>query len=117
MYSHHFLPVIYDVAFVYIPNGSYNLGFSKIIRIIEEIAKRPMNQEDFTQEIVSLFKKKINPKGLAVVVSGVHMCMKMRGVESEAINITSSVHGDFKEYTRTRAEFFSLIKRSINMKL
>ena len=106
--SHHMLPVIYDAAFAYIPKKGEQIGFSKIIRILRHIAKRPMNQEDFTQEAVDLFYRKLKPRGLAIVVSGVHLCMKMRGVCSDAINKTSAVKGDFKNYERTRDEFLAL---------
>lgn len=106
--SHHMLPVIYDISFGYIPKGGKQIGFSKVVRILRCIAKRPMNQEDFTQEVVDLFYNKLQPKGLAIVVSGVHLCMKMRGVCSETVNKTSAVKGDFKDYERTRDEFLSL---------
>lgn len=39
MCSHHFLPVIYDIAFAYIPKKGEQLGFSKIVRILRLIAK------------------------------------------------------------------------------
>ena len=106
--SHHFLPVIYDISFAYIPQENRQIGFSKIIRIINLIAKRPMNQEDFTQRIIDLFYEKLNPKGIAVVVSGTHFCMKMRGVMSDVVNRTSALKGDFKDYERTRDEFLTL---------
>ncbi len=106
--SHHLLPIIYDIAFAYIPADGKQIGFSKVVRILEHIAKRPMNQEDFTQFAIELFQNKLQPKGIALVVSGVHMCMKMRGVYSETVNKTSAVRGDFKDYERTRDEFLSL---------
>lgn len=106
--SHHMLPIIYDIAFAYIPKKGEQIGFSKIVRILRYIAKRPMNQEDFTQEAIDLFYRKLQPQGLAIVVSGVHLCMKMRGVHSETINKTSAVKGDFKDYERTRDEFLTL---------
>lgn len=107
--SHHLLPVIYDIAFAYIPKDGRQIGFSKIVRILRHIAKRPMNQENFTQEAVELFYNKLQPKGLALVISGVHLCMKMRGVQCEAVNKTSAVRGDFKDYERTRDEFLALV--------
>ena len=84
------------------------IGFSKIVRILRLIAKRPMDQENFTQEAVDLFYRKLQPQGLAIIVSGVHMCMKMRGVECNTVNKTSAVKGDFKDYGRTRDEFLAL---------
>lgn len=106
--SHHMLPVIYDIAFAYIPRKSKQIGFSKVVRIFRHIAKRPINQEDFTQEAVDLFYDRLQPKGLAIIVSGVHLCMKMRGICSETINKTSAVRGDFKDYEKTRDEFLAL---------
>jgi GTP cyclohydrolase IA len=109
--SHHFLPIIYDISFAYIPDTRL-VGFSKITKVIRLIAKKPSNQEDFTQEIIEVFTEYLKPKGLAVVVSGIHMCMKMRGVESDAINKTSAVRGDFKDYERTRDEFLHLANQT-----
>lgn len=106
--SHHMLPVIYDIAFAYVSKKGEQIGFSKIVRVLRHIAKRPMNQEDFTQEAVDLFYTRLQPQGLAIVVSGVHLCMKMRGVHCDAINKTSAVKGDFKDYERTRDEFLTL---------
>ncbi len=108
--SHHLLPIVYKISFAYIPKDGRQLGFSKITKIIRLIATRPMNQEDFTQEIVDIFQKKLNPKGLAVIIKGTHYCMKMRGIMSETTNVTSAVKGDFKLYERTRNEFLSLLK-------
>lgn len=108
MCSHHFLPVIYDISFAYLPREGEQIGFSKVVRILRDLAKRPMNQEDFTQAVIDTFMDKLKPRGMAVVVSGVHMCMKMRGVQSDAVNKTSAVKGDFKDYERTRDEFLAL---------
>ncbi len=119
--SHHLLPIIYDISFAYIPNtnnnnGNYQIGFSKITRILRILAKRPMNQEDFTQTICEVFDNKLKPKGLAIIVSGIHLCMKMRGACSEATNITSTVRGDFKNYERSRDEFLTLALNYKNKK-
>lgn len=59
--SHQMLPVIYDIAFAYIPKKGGQIGFSKIIRILRHIAKRPMNREDFTQKATDLFYRKPQP--------------------------------------------------------
>lgn len=102
------MPIIYDIAFAYIPDKGKQIGFSKIVRILRYIAKRQMNQEDFTQEVVDLFYSKLKPRGLAIVVSRIHLCMKMRGVQCDVINKTSAVKGDFKDYEKTRDEFLTL---------
>ena len=107
--SHHLLPVTYDIVFGYIPKARF-LGFSKITKAIKLIASKPANQEDFTQEIVDTFNKLLEPKGIGVVVHGVHDCMLIRSTKTEAINITSALRGQFEEYERTRNEFLTLAK-------
>lgn len=106
--SHHMLPVIYDIVFAYIPNKGRQIEFSKIVRVLRHIARRPINQEDFTQEAVDMFYSRIKPQGLAIIVSGAHLCMKMRGVRCEVVNKTSAVKGGFKNYGKTRDEFLAL---------
>ena len=63
---------------------------------------------DFTQEIIETFEKELTPKGIMIVVRGVHDCMLCRGSEINTVNITSAVRGTFKEDEKTRAEFLTL---------
>ncbi|SRR5258706_8690124 len=105
--SHHLLPVTYDVLFGYIPKKT-TLGFSKSIKTIELIAARPISQEDFTQELIEIFEKTLKPKGLMIVVRGVHACMLIRSVKTNTVNTTSAVRGVFKDEERTRNEFLRL---------
>ena len=106
--SHHMLPIIYDIAFAYIPRKGRLIGLSKIARALSNIAKRPMNQEDFTQEAVEIFNDKIRPTGLAIVVSGTHLCIKMRGVRCETTTKTFAVKGNFNGYERAKDDFMTL---------
>ncbi len=106
--SHHFLPVIYDISFAYIPQNNKQLGFSKIARALQLMAQRPMNQEDYTQLVVETLKHKLQPEGLAIVVRGMHMCMSMRGAKVDTNNITSAVRGSFKDNLATREEFMQV---------
>lgn len=106
---HHLLPVTYDILFGYIPTD-LTLGFSKSVKAINLLAARPISQEDLTQEIIDEFDKTLKPKGIMVVVRGVHMCMSMRGAKTGAVNITSALRGDFKDEEKTRNEFLTLAK-------
>ena len=51
------------------------------------------------------------PRGVAVVVEALHMCMLMRGVEKQNSKaVTSAMLGAFRDRPETRAEFMELIK-------
>jgi GTP cyclohydrolase I len=105
---HHFLPVFYSVAVAYIPDGKV-LGLSKLPRIVELLAQRPVVQEDLTQEIAAALMS-IKPKGVAVTVTGKHNCMRMRGVkQAKSSAITTVVLGAFRDNPTTRNEFLNRI--------
>lgn len=107
--SHHLLPVSYEVIFGYIPEDK-SLGFSKIIKVITLLAAKPTLQEDFTQEVIEIFQKVLEPKGLMVIVRGKHSCMMLRGEKSDNTNTTSALRGEFKDDEKTRDEFLSLVR-------
>ncbi len=105
--SHHLLPVQYQVYFGYLA-ADKSLGFSKIVKVINTIAAKPALQEDFTQEVIEVFNKVLQPQGIMVVVKGVHTCMSMRGERSQNTNTTSAVRGIFKTEQAVREEFLLL---------
>ena len=52
----------------------------------------------------------LKPKGVAVVFESIHLCMMMRGVSQQnSFTITSSLRGEFKSDSKTRAEFMNLL--------
>ena len=109
MCEHHMLPFYGKVHIAYVPNGKI-IGLSKLPRVVDVFARRLQVQERLTQEIADTLDEILQPKGVAVVVEGYHMCMMMRGVEKQnSITTTSAVHGLFKEDARTRTEFLNLI--------
>lgn len=110
MCPHHLLPVEYAVSLAYIPKDSV-LGVSKLARLAEILAKRPVLQELLTRDIGKSLER-LNPLGVAVSVSGVHFCMKMRGVRKEGSIITNYVSGAFREDQKTKEEFLTVIKMS-----
>ncbi len=107
--SHHLLPVLYDISFGYVPTNK-SIGFSKIIKVINLLAAKPILQEDFTQEIVDTFDYVLKPKGIMVIVRGKHTCMSLRGEKSGNDNVTSAIRGVFKNDEKTREEFLSLTR-------
>ena len=113
MCEHHLLPFYGKIHIAYIPNGKI-VGLSTIPRIVEMYARRLQVQERMTQEVADTLEKYLQPRGVAIVAEGYHMCMMMRGVEKQnSITTTSAMHGIFKEDARTRAEFLNLIAKRI----
>lgn len=106
---HHLLPVEYTVNFGYIPNPEGGvIGLSKIPRVIKFLCSAPILQEELTNHIVETFCQKINPLGVAVVLTGRHSCMRVRGVKEDSPTTTSKLHGLFLTNTDARNEFLQL---------
>ncbi len=109
--SHHFLPIIGNVYFEYIPDKKV-LGLSKIPRIIKWLARRPIIQELYTKQIIKTFLKLLpDVKGVAVYVKAKHMCMTVRGVnESNAYMVTEAFYGLYEENEELRANFLRKVR-------
>ncbi|MDR3710762.1 MAG: GTP cyclohydrolase I FolE [Capsulimonadaceae bacterium] len=108
--EHHLLPFFGKVHVGYIPKGKI-VGLSKIPRLVDMFARRLQVQERLTKEIAEALETALSPRGVAVVVEGMHMCMMMRGVQKQnASMVTSHVMGEFREDRRTRSEFMAIVK-------
>jgi len=111
MCEHHMLPFFGRAHVAYIPDGKV-IGLSKIPRIVEMFARRLQVQERMTAQIANFLQEVLNPKGVAVVVEGSHMCAMMRGVKKSQANMTTrAMLGVFKDDPQERAEFLSLISK------
>lgn len=106
--EHHLLPFFGKCHVGYIPNRKV-IGLSKVPRIVEMFARRLQVQERLTQQIAETIRDKIDPKGVAVIIEGHHLCMMMRGVEKQNSSmITSAMLGMFRDDQRSRLEFLNL---------
>ena len=110
--EHHLLPFFGKAHVAYIPNGRI-VGLSKLPRVVEVFARRLQVQERLTVQIADFIDQALQPRGVAVVAEGVHMCSVMRGVKkANAKMITSAMRGAFRSDPRTRAEFMGHVDRS-----
>lgn len=115
MYStceHHLVP-FHGVAHVgYIPNVQGRVtGLSKLARLVDLYAKRPQVQERLTSQIADAMNRRLEPRGVIVVVEAEHLCMAMRGIRKPgARTTTSAVRGLLKTSASSRAEALDLIK-------
>jgi len=106
---HHLLPVIYRISVAYLP-GERVLGISKLSRLVGLLARRPVLQEDLTQELSQILHETLETRGSATYIEGLHLCMAARGIQAhEARVVTSGVRGMFRDHPATRQEFLDLV--------
>jgi len=110
MCEHHLLPFFGKCHIAYMPSKKI-VGLSKLPRLVEMFARRLQVQERLTTQIAQTLNEILQPRGVAVVIEALHMCMLMRGVEKQNSKaVTSAMLGQFRERPETRAEFMELIR-------
>jgi len=115
--EHHALPFLGKAHIAYMPRNKI-VGLSKIPRLVEMFSRRFQVQERLTVQIANALNDALQPRGVAVVLEAIHLCMLMRGVEKQNSKaVTSAMLGGFRERPETRAEFMELIKSSRGVQL
>jgi GTP cyclohydrolase IA len=111
--EHHLIPFVGKAHLAYIPNeGGQITGLSKLVRLLDVLARRPQVQERLTTQIADALEKALDPRGVFVVIEAEHLCMSMRGVRKPGSQtVTSAVRGMFRRNEATRAEAMGLIAR------
>ncbi|WP_370645277.1 GTP cyclohydrolase I FolE [Pseudonocardia sp. DSM 110487] len=112
MCEHHLVP-FHGVAHVgYIPNLDGRVtGLSKIARLVDLYARRPQVQERLTAQVADALVRKLEPKGVIVVIEAEHLCMGMRGIRKPGSRTTTSaVRGMLRSSPTSRAEVLALIR-------
>jgi GTP cyclohydrolase I len=108
--EHHLLPFLGKAHIAYMPDKKI-VGLSKIPRLVEMFSRRLQVQERLTTQIANTLQDALQPRGVAVVMEAIHLCMLMRGVEKQNSKaVTSAMLGAFRQNPETRAEFMELIK-------
>jgi len=109
--EHHMLPFMGRAHVAYMPDGCV-IGLSKIPRIVDMFARRLQVQERMTRQIADFIDNLLHPRGVAVVLEGLHLCATMRGVRKhDARMTTSAMLGAFRKSIATRQEFLDNISR------
>ena len=70
--EHHIVPILGTAHIGYIPNKRV-VGISKLARIVDVFGKRLQTQETMTSQIATTIENVLNPKGVAVVLSLIHI--------------------------------------------
>lgn len=109
--EHHFVTIDGKAHIAYIPKDKV-LGLSKLNRIVEYFSRRPQVQERLVEQIYHALSFILDTPDVAVVIEGVHYCVKSRGVEDHSSStVTAKLGGCFKTEPDCRAEFMSLIRK------
>ena len=104
--EHHMLPFYGKFHVAYMPDKKI-IGLSKIPRIVEMYARRLQVQERLTEQVWSAIDEILQPKGIAVMTCGLHMCSIMRGVRKESAElVTTRFSGVFQDDPNLKEEFY-----------
>lgn len=111
--EHHVLPFYGKFHIGYLPNKKGQvLGASKIPWAVDVFARRLQNQERLGSQIAdAIMKSPAQPRGVIVFGEAVHMCMRMRGVQStESVMRTFAARGEFKSDSTLESRFYQMLK-------
>jgi GTP cyclohydrolase I len=105
--EHHLLPILMEITIAYIPDKRI-LGLSKLSRIAGYFARRLQNQERTAHSIAVFIEQIVEPLGVAVLISGKHMCAMARGVRDQnSVMKVNVMHGAFQKEQALRSELLS----------
>lgn len=105
---HHLQPVELRAHVGYVPDQK-TVGLSKLARVVEIQLTRPITQEELAHDVACALHDKLRPKGVGVILAGIHGCMRFRGVQSEGDVVVSVMKGVFLLNPAARQEFLQLI--------
>jgi GTP cyclohydrolase I len=110
--EHHLAPIIGRAHVGYLPDKKV-VGISKLARVVDAYARRLQVQEKMNAQIANCIQQILEPKGVAVVIEAAHQCMTTRGVHKPGVTmVTSTMLGAFREDSRTRREFLTMIRNA-----
>ena len=111
MCEHHLVPMSGIAHVAYIPDGSI-VGFDRIVKVIDTLARRPQVQERLTAEIADVIESRLQTSGVAVMLILEQMCMTIRGErQTRSRTITTVYRGLFETDPSWREEFRMVISQ------
>lgn len=109
--EHHLVPFTGVAHIGYVPKMSL-MGLSKFNRVVDFFSRRPQVQERLTLQIYHALQYILGVDDIAVVITAVHNCVRLRGVRDHASETTTSKMGGlFMDKPAARQEFLALIER------
>ena len=115
--EHHFVTICGYAHISYIPKDKV-IGLSKMNRLVDYFGSRPQVQERLTEQIQLKMCELLGVENVAVVIDGVHFCVRSRGIkDSSSVTRTTALGGLYKSDSKVREEFFSSIPGMRDFKL
>lgn len=103
--EHHLLPIMMSITIAYVPDMKI-LGLSKLARIAGYFARRLQNQERTAHLIAEFVETTVEPRGVAVLIDGRHLCAIARGArDTHSVMKVNVMHGVFESDPDVRREF------------
>lgn len=102
--EHHLLPFDTKISIGYL-SGEKVLGLSKLARICHKHAHKLQLQERLVESVAVELKDILGHENVAVIGSGRHSCMYMRGIKTDGLVFSSSMNGVFLSEASARSEF------------
>lgn len=106
--EHHMIPFFGHASIAYVPNDRV-VGFSRLIRVLHSFSRRLQIQERLTQQITDTIQEVLQPKGVAVLLSAEHLCMSMRGIRQEGVQVKTHAFSGIFETPEMQHKFFRLL--------
>lgn len=111
MCEHHLAPFLGRAHVAYLPSDDKVTGLSKLARTVDVFARRPQLQERMTAQVADALVEHLQPRGVAVMIEGEHLCMRVRGArKSDAQMVTTAMRGVYTEDRELRREVLSLLR-------
>lgn len=107
--EHHLIPFWAEINIGYLP-GNRVLGLSKFARIAQKHAHRLQIQERLCRDIADEIQHLAMTEDVAVICTGEHLCMTMRGIKMPGLMKTSVLRGAFRSDHKARNEFFQILR-------
>jgi GTP cyclohydrolase I len=109
--EHHLAPFLGRAHVAYLPSGGKVTGLSKLARTVDVFARRPQLQERLTAQIADALVEHLQPRGVAVLIEGEHLCMRVRGArKADAQMVTTAMRGVYTEDRELRREVLALLR-------
>lgn len=103
--EHHFVVIDGKATIAYIPKKNI-IGLSKINKIVYFFSKRPQIQERLTKQILVSLQTLLHTESVAVSITAIHYCMRIRGVYDTNSDVKTGSFGGFFETNKEKRKEF-----------